>query len=49
MRGYLGPINVLAALAATVALSPSLVAGQAQKPTARTAAAPGKETIPRTP
>src|SRR5882672_1208668 len=45
---YLGSISVLTALAATVALSPKLTAGQASKPAATTAAAVGRDTTPRT-
>src|SRR5437870_1105308 len=47
---YLGSITVLAALAATVASSPKLSAGQqAPKPVVATAAAVGRDTTPRTP
>ena len=48
-HGYLRRISVLAALAATVALSPELSAGQAPTPGARKAAAVGRDTARPTP
>ena len=48
-HGCLRRISVLAALAATVALSPELSAGQAPTPGARKAAAVGRDTARPTP
>src|SRR5262249_54806155 len=44
----LGPVSVLTALAATAVLSATLVAGQAAKPAASTAAAAGRPAALRT-
>src|ERR671936_194829 len=46
---YLRRISMLAALAATVAMSPELAAGQVPPSAARTSAPAGRQTMPRTP